>query len=284
LTGKLILINCDLCGEKNNIDYLKILKKCLKCNHIFAPVFLNKKEASVIYKGDYFNGEEYSNYLEEEISLKKNFALRQQHLKKYLTSRHKVLLEVGCAYGFYLDIVKNSFEYVEGIDISHDAIKHSKNVKKLNVSELDLIDFKVKQPFDVVCMWDTIEHLSSPNSYVKKIGEILNPSGIFAFTTGDIGSFVARLRGKNWRMIHPPTHIHYFSKPSIKFMLKRHGFELLDIKYSGNYRTLDNIIYNLFVLRNNLPWVYNLCKFMKITKLSICLNLFDIMTVVARKK
>lgn len=278
------MISCDLCGEKNNIDHLKILKKCLKCNHVFAPVSLKKEEASAIYKGDYFNGEEYSNYIEEEKSLKRNFKSRQEHLKKHLTPHHKFLLEVGCAYGFYQDIVKNSFEYVEGIDISHDAIKYSKNVKKLNVSKIDLIDFKIKHPFHVVCMWDTIEHLNSPSSYVKKISEILNPGGIFAFTTGDIGSFIARLRGKNWRMIHPPTHIHYFSKTSINFMLKRHGFELLDIKYDGNYRTLDNMIYNLFVLRNKSPWVYNLCKFMKITKLHMYLNLFDIMTVIARKK
>ena len=45
-----------------------------------------------------------------------------------------------------------------------------------------------------------------------------------ALTTGDIGSVNARLRGHKWRMIHPPTHLHYFSAETMKALLDRHGF------------------------------------------------------------
>ena len=108
--------------------------------------------------------------------------------------------------------------------------------------------------------------------------------GIFAFTTGDIGSLNAKFRKHKWRMIHPPTHLHYFSKTSIEKILTSQGFKILDIKYPAVYRTFDNIIYNLFVLRNNSPWVYKICKSFGITKLSFKINLFDIMLVVAQKE
>ena len=60
-------------------------------------------------------------------------------------------------------------------------------------------------------MWDTIEHLKRPDLFVQKAAADLRPGGLIALTTGDIGSLNARLRGARWRMIHPPTHLHYFS-------------------------------------------------------------------------
>ena len=60
-------------------------------------------------------------------------------------------------------------------------------------------------------------------------------------------------------MIHPPTHLHYFSKTSIEKILTSQGFKILDIKYPGVYRTFVNI-YNLFVLRNNSPRFYKICR------------------------
>jgi hypothetical protein len=57
----------------------------------------------------------------------------------------------------------------------------------------------------------------------------LEPGGLLALTTGDIGSLNARLRGSNWRMIHPPTHLHYFSVQSITSLLKRHGIDTVHV-------------------------------------------------------
>ena len=133
-------------------------------------------------------------------------------------------------------------------------------------------------------MWDTIEHLKSPKSYIEKIYATLNKNGIFAFTTGDIGSINAKFRKHKWRMIHPPSHLHYFSKKSVTKILNSNGFKILDIKYPSVYRTLDNIIYNLCVLRNNLPWIYRVSKFIGITQLSFKINLYDIMLVIAKKE
>jgi 2-polyprenyl-3-methyl-5-hydroxy-6-metoxy-1,4-benzoquinol methylase len=154
-----------------------------------------------------------------------------------------------------------------------------------NVRETDFLECNLKNNYyDVVCMWDTIEHLKSPNSYIAKVQKILNNKGIFVFTTGDINSFVAKFRKHKWRMIHPPTHIHYFSKKSVCHILKANNFKILSITYPGSHRTFDNILYNLFILRKNMPWIYNFSKKIGITKYKIKINLFDIMLVIAQKQ
>lgn len=278
------MINCDICNCKKFIVHYKILNKCQNCGHIFASENLSPEELKNIYKEKYFFGDEYVDYIGEEDCLKINFISRQKIIEKYISPKNKKLLEIGCAYGFYLDVVKNKFKKIEGIDISKKAIIYAKKTGNHDVYEGDFMDLDFKNKnYDMVCMWDTIEHLKSPNNYIAKIQKLLSKKGIFAFTTGDISSFVASFRKHKWRMIHPPTHIHYFSKKSVQDILEANNFRVLSITYPSTYRTLDNILYNLFVLRKKMPWVYNFSRMLGITRLKIKLNLFDIMLVIAQK-
>ena len=58
--------------------------------------------------------------------------------------------------------------------------------------------------FDVICMWDTIEHLAKPDEFLARAASLLIPNGLLYLTTGDIGSWNARWRKEAWRQIHPP--------------------------------------------------------------------------------
>lgn len=132
-------------------------------------------------------------------------------------------------------------------------------------------------------MWDTIEHLRQPEQYIEKISKQMASGALLAITTGDIGSLNARLRKEQWRLIHPPTHIHYFSKQSIATMLNNYGFDVVYNQYCGFYRSVDNIAYNIFVLRHKQPKLYKLLKSLRLTELDFYLNLYDIMYVIAKK-
>ena len=113
---------------------------------------------------------------------------------------------------------------------------------------------------------------------------MLKKGGLIAIITGDIDSIVAKIRGKNWRLIHPPTHVQYFSKNTLKKLLENEGFEIVYFDYPGFYRSFDNIIYNIFVLRLKLVWIYKFFKFLKITNLHIYSNTFDICYIIGKKK
>jgi predicted TPR repeat methyltransferase len=173
---------------------------------------------------------------------------------------------------------------VSGFDISQNGVDYAREKLNLDVRNEDFLkyDFHDEQ-FDVVCLWDTIEHLRDPHLYLEKAGGLMTRGGLIAITTGDIQSLNARWRKEKWRLLHPPTHLHFFSKKSINGMLKRYGFEVIYNKYCGFYRSLDNMAYNLLILRNKKKFIYDFLNSHGLTRSDIYLNLYDIFYVVARK-
>lgn len=278
--------NCIVChSNRSTLIYPGILK-CDDCDYVFANLKLSQSDFELLYSSDYFNGEEYSDYLTDRVNHERNFKLRLKQLNKYIDlSKYNSLLEIGCAYGFFLNLVKNRFERVVGVDVTSSGISYAKDKLQLDVYKSDLLkwDFKGKN-FNIACMWDVIEHLKSPDLYLEKISKNMASGGVIALTTGDIDSIMAKLRGKRWRLIHPPTHAHYFSKNTLTRLLDRYGYDVVNIEYCGSYRSIDNIAYNIFVLRLKIPFIYKILKNIRITSLSVYLNLYDIMYVIAKKR
>ena len=146
------------------------------------------------------------------------------------------------------------------------------------------LDMDLGRRYDLMVMWDTIEHLKRPDLFIGKIAKDLKPGGLLALTTGDIDSLNARWRGPKWRLIHPPTHLHYFSVNTITTLLDRYGFDVVHVSHPGNARTLRWIFYAVTVLRMKKPKLYELLPAWRLFDLGIVVNLFDIMFVVARRR
>lgn len=277
---------CVVCGSTHNKPLYAGILKCGECGHVSSDSYLSDEELIELYSKNYFYGEEYSNYLADKKVLQKNFKLRLKVLKTFIDpAYHKSLLEIGCAYGFFLCMVTNKFDIVQGIDITREGVLYAQEQLKLNVINDDLLkhDFG-DQEFDVVCMWDTIEHLQDPHLYLKKISNHMGRGSLIAITTGDVESLNARISKDKWRLIHPPTHIHYFSKRTLAKLLDNYGFDVIYNRYCGFYRSTDMIAYRTLVLSKGWLQFYNfLCK-SKLTSINFYLNLYDIMYVIARKR
>ena len=281
-----MMTRCIVCNSTHTkLLYAGILK-CQECGHVFADLHLNDEELFEFYSENYFFGDEYSDYLADKRIFKRNFKLRLKVLQTFLDPiRHKRLLEIGCAYGFFLDVVKDQFDTVLGIDITEDGVLYARDQLKLNVINADLLKHGFgDQKFDVVCMWDTIEHLHSPHLYLEKMSRHIGSGSLIAITTGDIESMNARIRREKWRLIHPPTHLHYFSKKALGRMLNNNGFDIMYNRYCGFYRSIDNIAYNILILRKRWPRLYDFLCRSGLTRIDIYLNFYDIMYVIARKR
>ena len=146
------------------------LLKCFSCGFLTADIKLSTEDAARLYGIDYFHGQEYSDYTRDKVILQRNFSRRIDVLKKYIKDSHVGLLEIGCAYGFFLDLVKDEFRSVVGIDISFGAVEYAQSVLDVNAISGNFLDMEMK-PYDVCCMWDTIEHISSPGLFIRKISE-----------------------------------------------------------------------------------------------------------------
>lgn len=277
---------CIVCGKTKHRHLYSGVVQCLNCGHVFSNMELTDNELREIYQKDYFFGDEYSDYIADKQTIQKNLRKRLEVLMKFAdVTHHRHVLEIGCAYGFFLELAKDHFDIAVGLDISEDGVRYARDVLGVTAYQADLLQYDFSdQMFDVVCMWDTIEHIRDPHRYIEKISSIVPSGGLFALTTGDIDSLMARLQRNRWRLIHPPTHIHYFSKRTLTRLLRKHAFEPIYNHYCGFFRSIDNVAYNLFVLRQKRPALYELIRRTGLGRFDFYLNLYDIMFVIARKQ
>jgi len=282
---------CIACGQAAFRPYLSQLIKCQNCELVTAAIIPTEEELNMLYQQEYFFGKEYSDYKADRQALEYNFKKRIQHLGPFISPSTR-LVEVGCAYGYFLNLIKNKVKHHQGYDVSTDGVEFALNELKVNASNQNFLTAKIKkQSVDLVCMWDVIEHLADPDSFLEKIHEILTPGGHLAFTTGDISGLVPKLRGEKWRMIHPPTHLYYFSPKTAELLLNRQGFKVVSVRHPSVYRNIGSVVnqlkYNRLAKRANVG-IFGVADGVSrktgIGNLNFPLNTFDIMEVVAVKE
>jgi SAM-dependent methyltransferase len=274
---------CILCGHDASDHFLYAgILQCPSCGFIFADTQLSADDLQKLYQRNYFLGNEYLNYLEDKPALQKNFNARTRTLLKYSAGGN--LFEIGCAYGFFLELAQCHWK-VEGCDISAPACDEAQR-QGYNVACGDFLRLPLKEEqYDVVALWDTIEHLARPDLYVQKSSTLLKRGGILCATTGDIGSSMAKMRKHRWRLIHPPTHLYYFDRKSMEQILHKNGLEIIHFQHCGYSRSVRQILYSLLVLNHETELRKKLYELLKpLFGFSVYINLYDIMFVIARKK
>jgi SAM-dependent methyltransferase len=279
---------CRACGRSVGSEpVLETLRRCGGCGFIFYED-AEPNALAALYGDAYFHGAEYPDYLGQQGALRRSM---QRHLQQM--QRHRPLggnlLEVGCAYGLFLDEAREKFDSVTGIDICAGPVAYARTSLDLDARHGDVLteDFG-DQRFDAVCMWDTIEHLAAPAEVLSRAATLQRPGGMLYLTTGDIGSWNARWRGKQWRQIHPPSHVNYFSRRTITTILERTGYEVVAIERARYYHTLFNILASIRLRGGRSARVADaLLRVVgerRATRVGLWLDLGDIMFVAARRR
>ena len=242
-------------------------------------------EPGELYDERYFTAGDYPGYIANEMALRRSMKRHLAQMAPYLSARSSVL-EIGCAYGLFLDEARTHFDRVVGIDVAEAAVDHARKHFKVNALSGDFVEAPLEDgTFDVICLWDTIEHLERPDVFLEKARRLLQPDGRLFLTTGDISSLSARVRGSKWRQIHPPSHLHYFSRDSVTTLLGRLGFRVMGIETAAYYHTLHNILASIG-LRGGLT---GRCSHLALAaigelvsrRIGLWINLGDIMFVAA---
>jgi SAM-dependent methyltransferase len=258
-----------------------ILLKCAACGFVTASL-KDPVDVQRLYGDQYFQGEEYLDYKSDEAFFKRHFQLRLQDILRRKASGK--LLEIGAAYGFFLDLAKQYFDVV-GFEVNREGVRHARDAFGVNVHGEDFLnaDERTIGAVDVTVMWDVVEHLDRPDRFLTRIAQLSRPGALLYVTTGDIGSLLARWRGRSWRMIHPPTHVHYFSRTTLTRLLNQCGFRVLEIRAVPVARSVQQILHSILVLRMDRPRLYEACKRWVPATWGFTINTFDIMQAVAER-
>ncbi len=298
--GLLERVRCNLCGADDTTPVAEIdgfhIVRCRQCGLVYVNPRYREELLQEIYTEEYFdhdgikNGLEffgYDDYLADEENIKITFAKRLKTIERY--ARKGRLLDIGCATGFFLDLARSKGWEVVGSEVSSFSGHYARERLGLDVRLGTLKELRFDpQTFDVVTMWDVIEHVVDPMGELREVRRILRDGGLLSLITPDVGSLVARILGSRWEEFRRVReHIYFFSRRTMTEMLRRADFEVLRIEsadkvfYLGpamhrlKYYTWDGMITNAAA-----KLVYRL----GLDKIRININPLTKMTVYARKR
>jgi 2-polyprenyl-3-methyl-5-hydroxy-6-metoxy-1,4-benzoquinol methylase len=143
------------------------------------------------------------------------------------------ILDVGCATGEFLRMLGRVGPWeAHGTEVSPDAAKYARECHGLDVCSGELADAHYPDShFDVITIWDVLEHVHDPTSTLAEINRILKPGGLAVVRVPDVSSWDARLFGRHWVGLDAPRHIYVFSVETLSALLRKTGFETRSLRH-----------------------------------------------------
>lgn len=203
---------------------------CQDCGLRYAitPVDFKEQYKEEYYKSNTTSG--YKNYENEWANHKSTFSMRLKEAEKRLGGPG-VLLDFGCALGHLASIAKDRGWRVFATDISHYATKVTREKYGVETFVSDLESTPLKpESFDLVTLYDVIEHTDAPVPFLKRLKKSLTRNGLLHISTPDISSFSHSILGKKWYHYKPEEHIIYFSKKTLRSTLLNAGFTVVNVR------------------------------------------------------
>jgi len=242
------MFSCNLCGSSDVKHYASFedytLMKCADCGLLFADQNSIKQKEGM-YSKDYFAGvhanffadckEDYESHLGTSEKLQ-NF---QHVLAQIRTMKPQgKFIDIGCATGVFLDMAQKEGYSVVGVDVSEFACQYAHELFGITTLNGKLEDLHLEdKSFDIITMWDVIEHVPDPHEFLREVHRILKDDGIiFILTINDsslmgwiaeaayLGSF--KQVSQFTRMIHPIHHNYHFKEKHLQAYLDKNGFTI----------------------------------------------------------
>ncbi|HNT74101.1 MAG TPA: methyltransferase domain-containing protein [Anaerolineae bacterium] len=132
------------------------------------------------------------------------------------------LLDVGCSTGIFLaEMRRHSGWEVWGVEPNAEAAAYARDALHLTVTTGALADAHFPDAhFDVVTMFDVLEHVHAPRETLREIRRILRPGGYLICSVPNLDSLDAQLFGAYWIGYDVPRHLYTYSKRTLVAMLQ----------------------------------------------------------------
>lgn len=165
----------------------------------------------------------------------------------------KSLLDFGCGVG---GLCKVAGEYgVRAMGIEPDANARKKAFESGRLrAYANLGSLREAHPdtkFDIVTMWDVIEHLREPWKVLKDLSDLLQPDGWLLLSTPNAACLRARVERERWENMVNPTHFYYFTRKTLGAVLSRAGFpQMGELRFAIQYPkhpTVRRIVHRVLV-------------------------------------
>lgn len=261
-------INCNLCEGTRKDELFDLnpfkLVRCQDCGLSYVSPRYTENRTLKLYEDSYFtnpgffSGESsrifgYSDYEES----RENVEIMYQKIVEKMEGFEKPgkLLEIGSAYGYFLNQARVKGWDVSGIELSPEARDACEKEFGIQPFSCPIKEFAPSHQFDSVVFFDVLEHMHDPVETLRTIHAMIKPGGLLVLAVPNSASWVLKFLGARWEDLQRANsgeHLYFFNNTTLRQILEKTGFEVLDIKTMGRYFKLGHLchrlqIYNKFI-------------------------------------
>ncbi len=206
-----------------------------------------------------------------------NYQQVKKLIERYAVKKESIL-EIGAGSGTLVKLLTDDYKdsKVTGVEPSKIFCRFAKQEYGLEILPISYEEISVGK-YDVIMALDVIEHVVSPDNFVKKIRSLLSDDGIAIIGTPDIGSISSKILKKRWYHIRPP-HLYYFRNESFQTLIQKYKLHLVHKGYfywSLPFYYLVDAVQKLLLRKS----IFSL----SFLKFNIKINLFDSSIYIVRK-
>jgi 2-polyprenyl-3-methyl-5-hydroxy-6-metoxy-1,4-benzoquinol methylase len=235
-------ICCQLCqsdsvqlihDQPNSKYFPRKIHKCLDCGYAFVYPQPTKEHLEKVYSdSEYHKFSTNNNHKTQTINkgLLKRSRSRIRWLSKFITRGD--VLDIGCAGGEFIYVANENGFNASGFDISENAVQFFNDTATTEIYTKSLEKLITKDiRFDILALWEVIEHVIDPGGFLEQCKQLLNPNGYIALSTPNQRNYHAIIHGDNWKgYIDGPEHLHFFNPGTLSSLLVKHDFKIMAIR------------------------------------------------------
>jgi len=240
------IIKCPLCKSPFKNHQLLFVKrgysfvKCNSCNLIFSnPQIL----ANIVAEG--FKNKTFkiwANILNNETQLQMD-TIKYQDVLFLIESQRKIgsLLDIGYTGGVFIhEAAKHGWQVV-GLEHTPETFANAKciNPGRVLYQQIHKPFPRIKN-FDCITLFEFLEHLPNPISYLNKVKKLLNEDGLLFLLLPNVGSFASKILHEKTAMFDGRYQITFYSIETIKMLLEVCGFKV--IHYDTIYTSINPVL------------------------------------------
>ncbi|MDR0641996.1 MAG: class I SAM-dependent methyltransferase, partial [Treponema sp.] len=154
------------------------------------------------------------------------------------------LLDIGCAYGAFLQTASRAGFDVLGLDPAEDAVRYVRDELALQALQGFFPPEKALQSppgpftgasFSAITLWYVIEHFPDPAAALEEGWRLLMEGGVLAFSTPSFSGISGRSSPRTFLEKSPGDHWTIWSPRTCRRVLKDHGFRVKRIVVTGHH-------------------------------------------------
>lgn len=248
---------CFICSNTDNnkifMEYNEYkLFECSKCSLVFPNIKTDQDYVNLIYDNDFYSQDVEKQIMSTYDYRKNTFGPeRLQYIIKNCNFNIKSdnILDFGCGPGYFLKYLQDNNISCRGLELTDFLVDICKSYN-LDVSNQS-IEFEEKK-YNVITMFDVLEHLIDPVNILNTTASKLKPKGYILAYLPNIHSFSFYFQKGKQNLLLPYEHLCFHSDKSLKLLASKTGLEVKSIEYFGldmvDYLSMkeyeDNISYN----------------------------------------